>query len=315
MSALTTSGPISAADIEAHRLFNEAHALEAAGDFDAAFRTFERANRLKRSTLRPQDLARMADEKAARNLELYGEAYIRASEGKGHPSTAPVFVIGMPRSGSTLIEQILIAHPEVWGLGECNALMPLVAKGPPAEARLAGAAYLDSLRQLGWRNTRRVVDKSLMNFAAVGLLHAMFPRATIIHSVREPLDTCLSIWRRHFASGNDTSYDLEDIADDYVRYRKVMAAWEKLLPGRVCEVVHEDLVADPEGQMKRLVAATGMSWNRSCLRFYEARRTVRDGAAEQARTPVNRHGVARWKRYEEHLAPLIDRLGPFARLS
>ncbi len=175
-----------------------------------------------------------------------------------------------------------------------------------------GAEYLGVLRSLGWSGSRRIVDKSLMNFLVVGLIHLIFPRAAIVHATRDPVDTCLSIWRRNFNDGNDTSYDLEDIGRDYRRYREMMNHWDAVLPGRAHEVRHGDLVADPEPQMRRLIAAVGMNWDPACLQFYNSRRHAVGGAAEQVRSPLSPSGVGRWRKYRDHLGPLFAALGPYA---
>ena len=222
----------------------------------------------------------------------------------------------MPRSGSTLIEQILAAHPQVTALGETAALPPMLERGFPAakaEVRRAARRYLEAMRARGWRGAGRFVDKTLENYLHVGAIALMFPKAVILHAVRDPVDTCLSCYRQLFASGGETLYDLADIGAEYAAYRGVMEHWGRVLPGRVVDVDHEALVADPERRIRWLVTeACGLAWNDACLRFHEAAGPVRTASSGQVRQPIFTTSVARWRRYERELAPLLAALGPYA---
>jgi tetratricopeptide (TPR) repeat protein len=301
-------------------------ALDRAGADDEAFAAFAAGNRLKHQALaasadasmRPDAVARAHDATLRLVTDLF-TADALAGAGTGSRSAAPIFIIGMPRSGSSLIEQILASHAKVQGLGESAALSDAVDRGftgaamKSADWRRLAEAYLDSARRLGWTGTPRLVDKTLENHLRVGLIHKMFPRAVILHSLRDPVDTCLACYRQLFVSGNETLYDLGQIGEAYVRYREAMAHWARVLPGRVIDVEHEVLVADPEARIRWLVSeACGLDWDPACLSFHEASGAVRTASAAQVRRPIFSTSVRRWRRYERHLGPLFAALGPYA---
>ena len=147
----------------------------------------------------------------------------------------------------------------------------------------------------------------------IGLIHLMLPKAVILHSVRDPVDTCLACYRKLFLTGHETTYDLTEVGEEYVRFREMMDHWAAVLPGRVIEVSHESLVADPERQIRWLVTeACGLDWDPACLRFYETKRPVRTASVAQVRQPIFTTSVGRWHRYEKHLGPLFEALGPYA---
>jgi Sulfotransferase family len=244
---------------------------------------------------------------------------IASRQGQGLSTTAPIFVVGMPRSGSTLIEQILSAHPEVSALGETAVLPRLLERGALGpggdQAAIRGLArqYLEAVRARGWRGAGRFVDKTLENYLHVGAIALMFPRAVILHAVRDPLDTCVSCWRQLFTQGAETLYDFAEIGAEYVAYRQTMEHWRAVLPGRVIEVDHEALVADPERQIRWLVTeAVGLAWNDACLSFPTAGAAARTASSVQVRQPIFRTSLQRWRRYEAKLGPLIEALGPYA---
>ena len=199
----------------------------------------------------------------------------------------------MPRSGSTLIEQVLSSHHRVQGLGESDALdqaitdafpYAILGEDPPDHFRRLAEAYLQGQHARGWRGAPRFVDKMLYNHMHVGIIHLMLPNAVILHAIRDPVDTCLGIWRQNFDSGNELAYDLADIGRAYVRYRRVMAHWADVLPGRVVDVGYEALVAAPERQIRWLVEeACRLDWDPACLRFHETKRPVRTASVAQVR--------------------------------
>jgi hypothetical protein len=167
------------------------------------------------------------------------------------------------------------------------------------------------MRARGLRGGARLVDKTLLSYLYVGVIHLMFPGAVILHSVRDPIDTCLC-FRSLFGAGNETSYDLADIGATYVRYRAAMDHWARVLPGRVVDVSHGALVADPEGQIRWLVTeACGLDWDDACLRFFETDRPVRTVSFAQVRQPIFTTSVQRWRRYEAHLAVIFEIVGPY----
>jgi hypothetical protein len=218
----------------------------------------------------------------------------------------------MPRSGSTLIEQILASHPQVAALGETGWLPALLEAGALLEAapekalvRQLGRRYLDLARGRGWRGSGRFVDKTLENYLHVGAISVMFPRAVILHAVRDAMDTCFSCYRQLFASGAETLYDLGEIGAEYLTYRSVMEHWRRVLPGRVIDVDHEALIADPEARIRSLVTeACGLAWNDACLAFHETPGAVRTASAGQVRRPIFGASLGRWRRYEAQLEPL-----------
>lgn len=292
--------------------------LERRGLYDEAFAAFATGNRLKRTELTPSapDAAE-AHEAAARFVrELFTPGFIARNEGRGSRSSAPIFVVGFPRSGSTLIEQILASHPQVQGLGETAVLPKLLEERYPSGPKIAAGRFRDlaertlaAMRERGWDDRSRFVDKTLENYLHLGLIHLLFPRAAIVHAVRDPMDAGLSCFRQLFVSGNETLYDLADIGAEHRRYQGVMDHWRAVLPGRVIDVRHEDLIADPERESRRLLEATGLEWDESVLRFFQRKGAVRTASAAQVRRPIFKDSVERWRRYESHLAPLKAALG------
>jgi tetratricopeptide (TPR) repeat protein len=285
-------------------------ALERRGEVKAAFEAFAQGNRLKRGALDAPSAAE-AHEAAVREIEqVFTPAFLAAHAGKGTASAAPIFIVGFPRSGSTLVEQILGSHPDVQAMGETGLLGALSPDAlPRLPLRKLADQYLEAIRGRGWTGAPRFVDKTLENYLHVGLIHLAFPRATILHAVRDPVETGFSCFRQLFASGNETLYDLADIGAEYRRHRRVMAHWERVLPGRVVEIGHEALVADPEGGARALLAAAGLAWDPSVLRFFERQGAVRTASASQVRRPITAEAVGRWRRYAAELEPLIEALG------
>jgi tetratricopeptide (TPR) repeat protein len=306
----------------------------------AAFAAFEAGNRLKHGALmasadpaaRPDVAEREHDLAARFVVERFDEAFLQRAARRGSTtaargstsaarestSAAPIFVVGMPRCGSSLIEQILSSHRDVQSMGETAALslMDQHLEGPEPQIHWGdlAEAYLSSMRQRGWKGADRFVDKTLENHLRVGMIHLMFPRSVILESTRDPIDTCLSCYRQLFTEGNETLYDLGQIGRAYVRYRRVMEHWERVLPGRVIRVEHEKLVADPEGQIRWLVTdACKLDWDPACLRFHETAGVVRTASAAQVRRPLFSTSIGRWGRFANELEPLLKALGPYAR--
>ena len=313
----------SAARIEAY--FALGVGLEQRRADQAAFSAFEAGNRLKHSALmasadlaaRPDAAERAHDFAARFVIDRFDQTFLQRSLHRGNTSAAPIFVVGMPRSGSSLIEQILSSHRDVQSMGENAALSTVVDQhfAGPEETHWGdlAEAYLGSMRRRGWNGADRFVDKTLENHLRVGMTHLMFPKSVILDSTRDPVDTCLSCYRQLFTEGNETLYDLGQIGRAYVRYRRVMEHWERVLPGRVIRVEHERLVADPEGQIRWLVAdACKLDWDPACLRFYETAGSVRTASAAQVRRPIFSTSIGRWARFAGELGPLLKALGPYA---
>jgi tetratricopeptide (TPR) repeat protein len=300
-------------------LFALGDVLEARGDEEAAFKAYAEGNQLKAASLTgaasPAEVAR-ANAAAARYVrDLVTPAFLSARAACGSRSAAPIFVVGFPRSGSTLVEQILGSHPQVQGLGETGVLPELAGRGYPTTAaglHELAETYLRAVRARGWDGRSRFVDKTLENYLHVGLIHVLFPRAVILHAVRDPMDTGYACFRQLFTHGNETLYDLSQIGAEYVRYRELMAHWAAVLPGRVAEANYEALVADPQAHIPALVTqAAGLRWDTACLSFHERKGAVATASASQVRRPIYKSSVERWRPHAHRLAPLITALGPY----
>jgi len=312
-------------------LFALAGVLEKRDEVDEAFAAFAAGNALERETLirnsvngrsiHPQVALRGHAGSIDFVSDLFTPEFIAAAQGAVMAITSPIFIVGMPRSGSSLIEQILASHPKVQALGETGALSAVLDGRYPRPGESIGPAdcaaladrYLAELRARGWDGKSRFVDKTLENHLHVGMIHLMFPRATILHSLRDPADTCLSCYRQLFASGNETLFDLGQIGAEYVGYRTMMDHWARVLPGRAIDVDHEVLVAAPDERIRWLVTdACSLPWDGACLRFHERKGAVRTASAAQVRRPIFTSSLHRWRRYAQHLGPLFEALGPYA---
>ena len=250
---------------------------------------------------------------------------MQSRAGLGDPSHTPVFVLGMPRSGSTLVEQILASHPRVSCLGEANTFNKAILElGGPDADRLhfpAGTPPLSAefLRQTGATCAARmnalapaadrIVDKTLENFRFAGFIHLALPNARIVHTRRDPLDTCFSCFSKLFSEGLCYTYDLGELGRHYRAYEALMAHWREVLPeGVMLEVQYEELVADLEGQARRIVAHCGLEWDARCLNFHKTGRQVRTASKTQVRQPLYKSSVGRGHLFEAQLGPLLEAL-------
>jgi tetratricopeptide (TPR) repeat protein len=281
-------------------------------DFDAAFANYRRANELTKLYASPHDRQQVTAA-ADRLIRVYdGREADRPSIG-GLDSTRPVFIIGMPRSGTTLAEQILASHPAVFGAGELafwsNAS---AAHGPLRLDDGAGAPLIahlgnEYLRLLGAMSAEalHVVDKMPANFLSLGLIHEVFPRARIIHIRRNPLDTCLSIYFQHFKSGHSYANDLGDLAHYYQEYSRLMQHWRRVMPAAgLLEVPYEGLVDDQEHWSRQMLAFIGLPWDIRCLDFHRTHRSVITASKWQVRQKMSRSSIDRWRNYQQFLGPL-----------
>ncbi|MEZ5961815.1 MAG: sulfotransferase [Hyphomonadaceae bacterium] len=241
----------------------------------------------------------------------------------GYADATPIFVIGMPRSGTTLVEQIISSHPLVGAAGEITALndatrvlgaFPEAVSGAE-DANLArvGEAYVRKLRTYA-PNATHVTDKTPSNFYLIGLIHMALPQAKIVHVTRDPVDACLSCYSKLFTRGQNYSYDLAELGRYYRAYDSLMQHWRRVLPaGRMLEVRYEDVVGDTEGESRRLLAYCGLDWDEGVLAFHKSARAVSTASANQVRQPIYITSVARWRRYEAHLGPLLEALGDLVK--
>jgi tetratricopeptide (TPR) repeat protein len=310
---------------EVNFLFALAKATEDRGNFDRAWQYYEKGNAARRMMeyYDPVHAEAMNDSV----IEVFNKEFLVERSGQGHADSAPIFVIGLPRSGSTLIEQILASHSQVEGTAE----LPYVGQGTASLNlnRADGVNYPEAMKELGpdhfkslgqkylratqmhrTEGARRFIDKMPNNFPAVGFIHLILPNAKIIDARRHPLDSCLSCFRQLFARGQPFTYDLTDIGEYFLEYQRLMDHWHDVLPGRVLTVQYEDVVQDFENQVRRLLDYCELPWEDSCVRFYETERPVRTASSEQVRQPVHSKSVNFWRNFEDKLDELITVLEP-----
>jgi len=285
------------------------------GDFDAAFEYHRRGHELARRSRPPYDRA-ATTARVTRTVAVFGRSALEALRPAGLPSDRPAFVFGMPRSGTTLAEQILASHPQVHGAGEVlfwQFAADAECASPPAQ-RMAtigalGRQYLAAFEGLPAAAVR-VIDKLPSNFKNLGLIHAALPAARFIHLERNPLDTCLSIYFQGFTAAHAYATDLTDLAHYYREYRRLMAHWRQTLPpDLLLEVRYESLVDDPEHWGRRMLAHLGLPWDPRCLESHLTDRPVLTASSWQVRQPIGKGSIGRWRRYERYLEPLREALG------
>jgi tetratricopeptide (TPR) repeat protein len=314
LEALAASDDLSA-DKALYIHFALAKALEDTGDYLRAFENLRQGNALKRQQInyREIDALKLFERIAA----IFDSTTLDRFERQGDPSSVPVFVVGMPRSGSTLIEQILASHPQIHAAGELTALEKMTDANqfPEYIPALDGAAlqrlgqsYLSRLPALP-DGKLRIVDKLSGNFLRIGLIRLILPNARIIHSMRHPIDTCVSCYSKLFTNGLYFSYDLGELGRYYRAYSELMAHWRSVLPpGAMLDVSYEDVIDDLEGQARRLIDYCGLPWDDRCISFHGTKRPVKTASAVQVRRPLFRSSLQRWRHYEASLALLLDEL-------
>ena len=295
------------------------------GEHDKSFARYAKGGSLKRAASAYDEAATIEAIEAI--TEAYAGKLLRRRSGKGDLSPVPVFVLGMPRSGTTLIEQILSRHPKVFAAGETPAFADAldIIAGPkggagarmaefadlPAEALKAlGADYLARVSQDAPAGTERIVNKTTVNFLIAGLIHLALPKAKIIHARRDAADTCWSCFTKLFVHDLPQTYDLRELGRYYGAYERLMEHWRHALPpGVMLEVQYEDVVAGLEGQARRIVEHCGLDWDPACLDFHAGERQVRTASVLQVRQPIYATSVGRWRAYKKHLGPLLEALG------
>ncbi|MBZ9853376.1 sulfotransferase [Mesorhizobium sp. CA13] len=291
-------------------------------DYNRAFDYFAEGNAIRRKGI-DYDAERTRAEFEAMKT-VFDRDFFQKHRHSAISDDTPIFVVGMPRSGTTLVEQIIASHPQVYGAGELGILKTAVGRQFPAtmpggfpwgvsdapdmDFAEAGRAYLDMLHAR-YPHMRHVTDKMPGNFLLVGFIHMMMPKARIIHCARDAAATCLSIYKVHFRGDSHRyGYDLGELADFHNLYTEIMAHWHKVLPGVVHDVRYEDFVADQEGQSRALIDYLGLPWDDAVLSFHQTDRPVRTASAAQVRQPMYQGSVDLWKRYGDRLKPLLDRL-------
>jgi tetratricopeptide (TPR) repeat protein len=309
-----------------HLCFAIGKALEDQGQFAESFRFYQLGNELKRPECRYR--AEMIERNTQQQIEVCTPDFFAARTGWGESAPDPIFIVGLPRSGSTLLEQILASHSQVegtqelpniqqivsrlrgFGLEEDEARYPRVLTSLSAEDCAGlGREYLAGTRVYRSRRAPFFIDKMPNNFRHLGLLHLMLPNARIIDARREPMACCFSNFKQLFANGQEFTYSIEDIARYYRTYLELMRHWDIALPGRVLRVFHEDVVDDLEGSVRRLLDFCGLEFEESCISFHQTRRSVRTASSEQVRQGIYREGLDQWRNFEPWLEPLKEALG------
>lgn len=299
-------------------------ACEDRKEFKTAFEYYSRGNQKKRPKVNydPIEFQKRND----RVIEVFTKEFFDARTGHGCEDDSPILIVGLPRSGSTLLEQILASHSQVEGTAELHYLMRIATQ--TGLNRIDGIKYPECMHELEphqvaglgleyVENTmhhrtgsRYFTDKMPNNFIGIGFLHAVLPNAKVIDARRHPLDSCLGTFKQLFARGQEFSYDFYDIAHYYTQYVRMMDHWSEVLPGKVLTVNYEDVVADIGAQAKRIASHCGLVWEEEMLRFHETKRAVKTASSEQVRQPIYTGSLNLWRRFEDDLTELIDYLEP-----
>jgi hypothetical protein len=292
--------------------------------YDDAFAELNEANALKRKQFVYDEAQRLG--MLEKISTVFSKDLIASRSESGDRSWSPIFIVGMPRSGTTLMEQVLASHSKVFGAGELETFKEMVIDAVnnqaifPAYPELIGELPREAIHKIGQTYTSRVralapdalhiVDKMPLNFAFVGLIHMALPNARIIHTRRNPLDTCVSCYSLLFTGSQPFAYDLAELGRYYRGYERVMEHWHRVLPqGTMIDVRYEDLVNDLEGVSRETLRHCGLDWEDACLNFHDTERTVRTASLMQVRKPIYRSAMGGWRRYAKHLKPLADAMG------
>lgn len=308
-----------------HFAFTLGKAFEDSKDYDRAFEYYNQANETHRNTIAYDPVQTELIHQKIRETftaELFEKC---AQENAGCQDASPIFILGLPRSGSTLLEQILASHSMVDGTSELPDLS-LVSQS--LTDRRTGSTYPgvmpelspDRLQQLGEQYIEQTMrhrlgaphftDKMPNNFPQIGFIQLILPNAIIIDARRHPLDSCMGCFKQHFAKGQNFTYDLFELGEFYLEYQSMMDHWDTVLPGKVLHVQYEEVVADLDTQVRRILDHCGLPFEESCVNFHQNDRAVRTASSEQVRQPIYSGSVNTWKRFEKHLQPLIDVVGP-----
>lgn len=306
-----------------HIAFALGKAHEDRGDYQASFANYDEGNGLKRAQIRYS--AESMGAELARQIEFCTPDLFEKHAGHGHGAPDPIFIVGLPRAGSTLLEQILASHSQVDGTLELPNILALAhrLRGRKAgqsvypqvlhdlsteQLQKFGADFIENTR-IHRQNAPYFIDKMPNNFRHIGLIHLILPNAKIIDARRAPMDCCFSGFKQLFAEGQEFTYGLHEVGRYYADYVSLMEHWDRVLPGKVLRVQHEDVLDDLEGQTRRMLDHIGLPFEQACLAFHKTDRAVRTASSEQVREPINRKGQGAWKPFEPWLDPLKDALG------
>lgn len=296
-------------------------------DYARAFEQFRLGNELRRGheIYDPVQTQVIHD----RIIKVFEPEFLASRDGWGDPDPSPILIVGLPRSGSTLIEQILASHSMVEGtmelpdLSRCIGELSKRSKGKveypesvmkldQEQVRTLGQGYLESTRRYR-TDMPHFIDKMPNNFSSIGFLHLILPHARVINARRHPLDSCLGCYKQLFFKGQSWTYDLFEIGQYYLQYQRIMDHWHEVLPGKVLDVHYEQLVMDQETQTRRILQYLGLPWEDQCLRFYETERAVNTASSEQVRQPIYTKALNFWRNYESQLGELIEILDPLLK--
>ena len=305
--------------------FALAQGCEVNGEYDEAFFHLENGNRIKNNQSQ-YSIERMDNELQAQ-MDICDEEFFKDLGKGGYNTKDPIFILGLPRAGSTLIEQILASHSMIDGTLELPNILSIAQSLRGDDVYGKEGNYPKSMRSLtleqreslgkGYvedtkmhrKDAPMFTDKMPNNFRHIGLIHLIMPNAKIIDARRYPLDCCFSMFKQLFAQGQEFSYGLAEAGSYYKSYVKLMNHWDKVLPGKILRVNNEDIIDDLEGQVKRMLEYLQLPFEEECITFYETDRSVRTASSEQVRRPINKEGMERWKPYSNHLKPLVASLG------
>jgi tetratricopeptide (TPR) repeat protein len=322
---LEDEGPKDESRVHLHNALGFAY--ESRGDYDRAFTNFDQCCTIRRQaeSYDPVQTENLFD----RAIAMVDEEFFRARSGYGCDDDSPIFIVGLPRSGSTLLEQILSSHSNVEGTHELSDLSRVIqitrretkqrTRFPevyqslePADWLRIGEYYVERTQRFR-SGSPHFIDKNPNNFTSVGVIALALPNAKIINARRHPLDSCFGTYKQLFAQGQPFSYDLNELGEYYLQYRRLMDHWHEVLPGKVLDVKYEDVVADLETQVRRILEYCGLPFEDACLRFHETERAIRTASSEQVRRPIYSSSVNLWRNYERHLDELIQVLEPLLR--
>lgn len=308
-----------------HFRFALGKAFEDRKDYDKAWTYYHSGNKRQRPLVNYDPVKNSTNGEKVRSY--FTRDFLSKTEGNGYADEGPIFIVGLGRSGSTLIEQILASHSQVEGTEELSVLGNLsdtlgryrtdkqnfpevLDTMRPLDWRALGLEYIDGAKRYRMTDKPIFTDKLPNNFPFVGLLHLILPNAKIINARRHPLDTCLGNYKQLFGHGQNFTYDMFELTDYYNEYCQTMDHWNEVLPGKVLDVHYEETVTDLEGQVARILEHCGLPFEEQCVRFHETKRAIKTASSEQVRQPIYQGGMGKWRKYESHLDEWLEELGP-----